>query len=142
MKDQLICLDFGLKSIGVATGQTDMGIATPLREVRARDGIPIWDELDLHIREWQPTALIVGLPLNMDGSESPLCQRARKFAARLNGRYHLPLTLVDERLTSRSAKNEMQELGHRGNYRQAPVDSVAACLILEQYFAGVDGGTD
>ena len=74
----------------------------------------------------------------MDGSESELSQRARKFGNRLNGRFGIEVEMVDERLTSRSAKEEMAAIGynkgHKGNYKDKPIDSVAACLILEQYF--------
>ncbi len=111
-----------------------MAIATPLTEIRAKDGVPDWQQVGKLIAEWQPKKLIVGLPLNMDGSESHLSQRARKFGNRLEGRFGLKVVMVDERLTSRSAKEEMTDLGHKGNYKNKPVDSVAACLILEQYF--------
>jgi putative holliday junction resolvase len=134
MSQQLICFDFGLNSIGVATGQGALSIATPLKELRAKDGIPDWSQVENLLSEWQPKTILVGLPLNMDGSESPLSQRARKFGNRLHGRYGIEVEMVDERLTSRSAKEEMSELGHKGNYKDKPIDSVAACLILEQYF--------
>lgn len=134
MSRQLICFDFGLNSIGVATGQPEMGIATPLNEMQAKEGIPDWSQVENLLSEWQPKTILVGLPLNMDGSESPLSQRARKFGNRLHGRYGIEVEMVDERLTSRSAKEEMSELGHKGNYKDKPIDSVAACLILEQYF--------
>lgn len=131
--DRLLCFDFGLRSIGLATGQSTTGTASPLREVPARDGIPQWHLIDVSVQEWNPARLLVGLPLNMDGTESKLSARARKFGNRLNGRYGLPVEMVDERLSSRSAKEEARGMGHRGDYRQTPVDSVAACLILEQY---------
>lgn len=134
MSQQLICFDFGLNSIGVATGQGALSIATPLKELRAKDGIPDWSQVENLLSEWRPKTILVGLPLNMDGSESPLSQRARKFGNRLHGRYGIEVEMVDERLTSRSAKEEMSELGHKGNYKDKPIDSVAACLILEQYF--------
>ena len=119
--------------IGVATGQAATGTASPLAEVAARDGIPRWDLVDAHLQEWQPKKLLVGLPLNMDGSESQLSALARKFGRRLEGRYGLPVDMVDERLSSRSAKEEAKLMGHSGDYRDRPIDSLAACLILEQY---------
>lgn len=139
MNQQLLCFDFGLSSIGIATGQTEMGIATPLPELKAKEGSPEWSLVAKLISEWQPKKLLVGLPLNMDGSESPLSKKARKFGNRLHGRFGLEVEMVDERLTSHSAKEEMAAVGynkgHKGNYKNKPIDSVAACLILEQYFS-------
>jgi putative holliday junction resolvase len=138
MNQQLLCFDFGLSSIGIATGQTDMAIATPLPEIKAKEGVPDWSVIENLIAEWQPKTLLVGLPLNMDGSESALSAKARKFGNRLSGRFGVDVEMIDERLTSRSAKEEMAEIGYnkgkKGNYKNKPVDSIAACLILEQYF--------
>jgi putative Holliday junction resolvase len=134
MNQQLLCFDFGLNNIGVATGQSELGIASPLPELKAKEGSPDWSLVGELIAEWQPKKILVGLPLNMDGSESALSQKARKFGNRLNGRFNLEIEMVDERLTSHSAKEEMAEIGHKGNYKNNPIDSIAACLILEQYF--------
>ena len=134
MTEQLLCFDFGLNSIGIATGQTDLAIATPLPEIKAKQGSPDWTALGKLIAEWNAKRLLIGLPLNMDGTESELSARARKFANRLNGRFNLPIEMVDERLTSHSAKKEIGEVGHKGDYKKKPIDSVAACFILEQFF--------
>jgi putative Holliday junction resolvase len=130
----LLAFDYGLKNIGVAYGQSITGTATELPPVPARDGIPNWEQLGKLLKEWQPQLLLVGLPLNMDDSESELSQRSRKFANRLHGRFGLPVALFDERLTTRLAKEEARERGHRGNYATAPVDSIAARLLLESWF--------
>lgn len=130
----LLAFDYGLKNIGVAYGQSITGTATELPPVPARDGIPDWEQLGKLLKEWQPQLLLVGLPLNMDDSESELSQRSRKFANRLHGRFGLPVELFDERLTTRLAKEEARERGHRGNYATAPVDSIAARLLLESWF--------
>jgi putative Holliday junction resolvase len=101
----ILAFDFGLRHIGVAVGQTLTQTATGIGEAKANNGKPItWTPLDELVGEWQPGQLIVGLPLNMDGSESDMCERARRFARRLEGRYHLPVAMVDERLTSFEAK--------------------------------------
>lgn len=121
--------------MGVAYGQSLTGTATELPPLPAKDGIPDWEAVKRLLQEWQPQALLVGLPLNMDDSESELARRARKFANRLHGRFTLPVTLFDERLSTREAKEEARQRGHRGNYAQSPVDSIAARLILESYFA-------
>lgn len=128
-----MAFDYGLKNIGVAYGQSVTGTANELKPLPARDGIPNWDHVQQLLREWQPQHLLVGLPLNMDGSDSDLCARARKFANRLNGRFGLPVTLHDERLSTRAAKDEARDRGHHGHYASAPIDSIAARLILESW---------
>lgn len=130
----LLAFDYGLKNIGVAYGQSITGTANELPPLAARDGIPNWDQIAKLITEWRPQRLLVGLPLNMDDSESELSQRARKFANRLHGRFGLPVELYDERLTTRLAKEEARERGHKGNYATTPVDSIAARLLLESWF--------
>lgn len=124
--------DYGTRSIGVAIGQHLTATATPLAQIRAKDGIPDWHQLEKLILEWQPTLLLIGLPLNMDDTESDFCLRARKFSRRLHGRFGLPCTLWDERLTTREAK---ELAGHHGDYRNKPVDSIAAVLLLESWLA-------
>ena len=68
-----------------------------LKALKAKDGTPNWEEIKKILDEWQPELVIVGLPLNMDGSESELCARARKFANRLHGRFGVAIELMDER---------------------------------------------
>lgn len=128
-----MAFDYGLKNIGVAYGQSLTGTANELKPLPARDGVPQWDQVQLLLREWQPQHLLVGLPLNMDGTDSELCARARKFANRLNGRFGLPVSLHDERLSTRMAKTEAHDRGHHGHYASAPIDSIAARLILESW---------
>lgn len=131
---QIIAFDFGTQNIGVAVGQTITGTASPLAALKAKDGQPDWQIVEKLFKEWQPSALVVGLPLNMDGSEQPLTEMARKFANRLHGRFGLTVHLQDERLTTVAAK---EELFDRGGYRQLSkdkIDSAAAQLILEDYF--------
>lgn len=129
----VLAFDFGLVQIGVAVGNTLLRSTQPLAILRAREGIPDWQALEQLVRDWQPDLLLVGDPLNMDGSDSELCERARKFARRLHGRLGLPVTLVDERLTSFEAKQVSREQGHRGNYKRRPIDSQAAELVLQSW---------
>ena len=107
----ILGFDFGKKYIGVAVGQEITGNASPLGSIKANDGIPNWDSLGQYLSEWQPDLIVVGLPLNMDGSEQPISQRAKTFANRLNGRFKRPVELWDERLTTVDAKAELFELG-------------------------------
>lgn len=129
----VLAFDFGLVQIGVAVGNTLLRSTQPLAILRAREGIPDWQALEQLVRDWQPDLLLVGDPLNMDGSDSELCERARKFARRLHGRLGLPVTLVDERLTSFEAKQLSREQGHRGDYKRQPIDSQAAELVLQSW---------
>ncbi|WIO74141.1 Holliday junction resolvase RuvX [Porticoccaceae bacterium LTM1] len=126
----LLAFDYGTRSIGVATGQTVTGSANALTELRARDGVPNWDEIEKLLKEWQPQLVLVGLPLNMDDTESEFAARARKFAKRLHGRFGVQVAMVDERLSTREAK---ALAGQRDSYRENPVDAIAAQLILESW---------
>ena len=133
-----LAFDFGFRSIGIAYGQSLTGSAQPLAPMKAINGIPDWQLTEQIIKEWQPNILVVGLPLNMDDSESELSRRARKFGNRLNGRFgHLfgfKLEFMDERLSSFAAKQDAKERGHKGDYKKQPIDSFAAQLILEDWF--------
>lgn len=121
---RLLAFDFGLKKIGVATGQTLTGTANELTILPAKQGQPDWHDIEKLFEDWKPDKLIVGLPLNMDGSESEIGQLARKFANRLHGRFGLGVEMMDERLTSREAR----EFGTDG-----PMDHISARLILESW---------
>ena len=134
----LLAFDYGLRQIGVAQGQTLTGAANALSIVRAVDGVPNWGEIQSLIQEWNPNLLLVGLPLNMDGSESDLSQRARKFARRLEGRFQREVLMVDERLTSREVKNSLrQSTSQTGRRTKTPdlskIDHLAAALILQSW---------
>lgn len=135
---RVLCFDFGTRQIGIAVGQTLSGTAQPVRVLRARDGQPQWEEVERLVAEWQPQRLLVGLPLNMDGTESELCARARRFAGRLHARTGKPVTLVDERLSTVEAKAEWSGRADR----RRPVDALAAALILRTWLAEPEVGRD
>lgn len=130
-----MAFDFGLRQIGVAVGNCLLGTSQPLPILRAKDGVPDWRAVESLIDEWRPDLLVVGDPLNMDGSDSELGERARKFGRRLHGRLGLPVAMTDERLSSFEAKQNSRERGHRGNFKEQPVDSYAAELILQTWLA-------
>jgi putative Holliday junction resolvase len=130
----LLAFDYGTKNIGVATGQTITSSANSLTPLKAKDGIPDWTHIEKLIQEWKPDLVLVGLPLNMDDSESELSARARKFANRLHGRFGVQIEMIDERLTSFEAKGEVMNRGGSRDYKNNPVDSIAARLILESWF--------
>jgi putative Holliday junction resolvase len=134
MANNYLCFDFGLKRIGVAIGSDLIRKARQLSPMKAKDGIPNWQELEKLLREWQPKAVIVGLPLNMDGTESELSTRARKFGNRIHGRFHTVVHMHDERLSSYEAKGMvLEEKGHV-DFGDHSVDGLAACLVLESWF--------
>jgi putative Holliday junction resolvase len=116
-------------------GNCETGTSEPLTTLRARDGIPDWREIGKLLEEWQPGLIVVGQPLNMDGSDSELSRRAAKFGRRLEGRYGLPVEQVDERLSSFEAKQQLREAGHSGDYRKNPADDLAAQIILQSYLS-------
>lgn len=128
-----MAFDFGLRQIGVAVGNCLLSTTQPLAILRAREGQPDWAVAEKLIAEWQPDLLLVGDPLNMDGSDSELGERARKFARRLHGRLGLQVVMVDERLSSFEAKQISREQGHRGDYHRQPIDSYAAELLLQSW---------
>lgn len=134
---QVMAFDFGTRRIGVAFGQELLGSARPLTMLPARDGIPDWLVIEKLIAEWQPDQVVVGLPLNMDDTENDMCDRARKFGKRLHGRFHVPVAMVDERLTSFEAKGEIMAAGGERDFGKHGVDDLAAVLILETWFRQV-----
>lgn len=128
----LLGFDYGSKQIGLAVGQVITGQARELCVLKAQNGVPDWLKVEALIKEWKPDALVVGLPLNMDGSPSDMSARAERFARQLNGRFNLPVHTHDERLTTFEAKGERMARGQRTNsYRDNPVDAIAARLLLE-----------
>ncbi|MEH6586750.1 MAG: Holliday junction resolvase RuvX [Halioglobus sp.] len=131
----MLAFDYGLRQIGVAIGNSLLGTTQSLPILKARDGVPDWNTVTKLIEEWQPELLVVGEPLNMDGSTSELSARANKFGRRLNGRLGLPVAMVDERLSSFEAKQQSRERGHRGDFNKDPIDSLAAELILQTWLS-------
>lgn len=130
---RVLAFDFGTKSIGVAVGQEITGTASPLTALKARDGIPDWNIIEALYQEWQPDIVVVGLPLNMDGSEQEMTQRARKFANRLHGRFKVAVDVCDERLSTADAKAMLFELGGYKKLTKDKIDSVSACIIFTSW---------
>jgi putative Holliday junction resolvase len=102
--------------------------ASALVTLSNRNGAPDWEAIGRLIEQWQPAALVVGLPLNLDGSDHEITRLARRFGNRLRGRYNLPVYTMDERLSSAAAEALLAE---QGRYDKADVDKVAAQLILQ-----------
>ncbi|WP_372988082.1 Holliday junction resolvase RuvX [Marinobacter sp.] len=135
---RVMAFDFGTRRIGVASGQELLGTGEPLGMIPARDGIPDWSVVEKLLEEWRPDLVLVGLPLNMDDSENEMCARARKFGNRIHGRFHYPVEMVDERLTSFEAKGDVMARGGSRDFGRHGVDDRAAVLILETWFREQD----
>ena len=133
MARTILGFDFGTKSIGAAVGQDLTGTASPLEALRARDGIPDWNEVGKLFSEWKPDLVVVGLPLNMDGTEQLMTFRARKFGNRLRERFRTEVKFQDERLTTKSSREELFAGGGASRLEKGRVDSCSAVLILEEW---------
>lgn len=131
----MIAFDFGMKRIGMAIGQTITQTARPLTTLNAKAGKPDWNEVTKLMKKWQPDALVVGIPLNMDGTEQPISQAARAFAKYLKDQYNLPVFEMDERLTTKDARERLFTEGGYKALQNGQVDQVAAQLILQNWFA-------
>lgn len=127
--------DFGLKRIGVAIGQSLTRQARPLTVLKAADGNPQWREIESLIKEWQINALVVGIPVHMDGSPQPIGQKALSFANELAQRFQLPVAHADERLSTKEARSQI--FHQKGKKKRNPlahgqaVDAHAAQIILQ-----------
>ncbi|UBX47779.1 Holliday junction resolvase RuvX [Providencia alcalifaciens] len=130
----LLAFDFGTKSIGVAVGQGITGTARALASLKASDGRPDWSQIEKLLKEWQPQLVIVGLPLNMDGTEQLVTSQARNFANRIHGRFGVQVKLHDERLSTVEAKAGLFEQGGYRALSKGKVDSASAVVILESWF--------
>jgi putative Holliday junction resolvase len=132
----VLAFDFGEQRIGVAVGDLGLRIAHPLSTVAAEDNATRFSALGKLIAEWRPARLVVGLPMHADGTEHVTSRLARRFAQRLEGRFGVPVALVDERLTSKAAESRLRESGMRSRDIGAAIDAAAACEILQAWFEG------
>lgn len=117
-----LAFDFGLKRTGVAVGNRLLRTATPQPTIRA-EGAAVWGQIEARVREWQPDAIVVGIPFHPDGASHDNTARAQKFARQLRGRLRLPVYEVDERYSTTEALSQ----------GAADPDAGAACIILEQF---------
>jgi putative Holliday junction resolvase len=142
----ILAFDFGTKRIGVASGDTLTGTARALTTLESRNETIPWTSIDKLIREYQPAQLVVGLPWNMDGTPTLLTDASRAFGAELQTRYHKPVALVDERLSSREAEAQLREARASGIKKRrnthADVDMIAARILLEQWLRNPPPNSD
>ncbi len=135
----IMAFDFGTQKMGMAVGQSLIESANPLALFPMKDGIPNWDELLKIVKQYQPTLFLVGLPLNMDDTESELSTRARKFARRLRHQTNIETLMVDERLTTREARDELDHYQAQGRGKKLSADSIAAALFIESWYRNPEG---
>lgn len=130
----LLAFDFGTKRIGIAVGNTLLRRANPLTTIADEKTDARFARIEALLKEWQPSALVVGLPGNDDGSPHELTALCRRFANRLKGRFKLPTILLDERYTSLAASAQLKEEGIYGMKQKTLIDQYAAQQILQAYF--------
>jgi len=123
--------DYGEKRIGVATGQTITASATPLTTLTAVNQKPDWNKIEKLISEWKPDALIVGLPTYLDGTPSEMTKKAQRFSRQLDGRFHLPVYLINEALSSFEAEQHITK--KKGQHNKQEIDKMAAAIIVQSW---------
>lgn len=134
----LLAFDVGTRMIGVAIGHPLTGTARALATVNVRQGKVDWNAIDGLVREWQPVAFVIGLPLALDGGEQEMTGHARAFGARLGQRYARPVHESDERFTSKEAARRFAAQRADGTAKRkhgAAIDALAAQIILESWFS-------
>lgn len=148
----VIAFDYGLKQIGVAVAQTVTRSARPLCILSAQQGVPDWSEIEKLLQDWQPAICVVGLPINMDGSDSEMAERAKKFARRLEGRFAVVVEMFDERLSSFEVRQQRKDnsyaarrrtsgSGSEKSFKSQPenkLDADAAAVILQGWLDSQD----
>lgn len=139
MSQTILGFDYGQRRIGVAIGQSITHTTRPLTTVMVAQQRPDWEQISRLLEEWQPDLVVVGLPMNMDGTEHEMSKRARRFANQINGRYQLTVELVDERLSSIEAEEIVQEARREGRLKRKnskqSIDQVAAELIIQTWWS-------
>ena len=134
----VVALDFGLKRIGIASGDTLTRSSNPRTTVGNGPQGPDWKAIERVLADTRPARIAVGEPYNADGSASPLTETARRFAAELGTRSGLPVDLVDERHSSQDAEERLRAMRASGDRKRRltreDVDAAAAAVILERWF--------
>jgi len=130
----ILAFDFGEKRIGVAVGDTAIGIAHPLEQIAFEDNRRRLEAVARLVGEWQPTRLVVGIPGAESSCDHPVARAARRFAQRLTARFALPVDLIDEHLSSWEASRKLTAAGVHARGQKPHIDALAACGILERWF--------
>jgi putative Holliday junction resolvase len=129
----VIGFDYGLKRIGLATGQTITGTASPLLTLQSVQNSPDWKGIASQIREWQPDALIVGIPYPLEGGDSELTRAALNFGRELERRFKLPVYTIDESLSSAEAEEQLRQSTKLAKHNKHEIDKIAAAIIVQSW---------
>jgi len=130
----LLAIDYGRARIGIASGQMITKTASPIGTVEAFDGVPNWIELDKVIKRWNPSDIIVGLPLDTRDLDTDITRDARKFAIEIEERYKKPVHLINEAYSTREARWRLESVKEK-KVSHVKVDAIAACVILETWMS-------
>jgi len=130
----VLAFDFGTQRIGVAVGEMMLGQARPLTVIEAAANDSRFSAIGKLIADWQPVRLVVGMPVSLDGEANEMTARCRRFAHQLEGRYRLPVVLIDERLSSTAAEERLRANGAGWRLRKSRVDAEAAAVLLQSHF--------
>ena len=130
----VLAFDFGVKRIGVATGDTTLAIAHPLDTIDFEDNRRRFESIAVLIEQWCPVRLVVGCPRTDNGAEHPLAAPVQRFCRRLEARFGLPVDVVDEHLSSWSASRQLSQTGVPARDQKRRIDAMAACVILDSWF--------
>ena len=130
----ILCFDFGEKRIGVALGNSFTKIAHPLLTIESQINTERFKIIENLLKKWNSDFVVVGIPLNDDGSENKLTKLARKFADKIHNKFNLPVFSIDERFTSLEAESILRERGIKIRKNKELVDQIAAKIISESYF--------
>lgn len=131
---KVLAVDYGSRRIGLAVGNSVTRVATPLGQVAAGNRKVVLDEIVKRVGEFEVERIVVGYPLNMDGSRGPACAAVERFVGFLRRRLATPIDLVDEKLSSFAAEERAKEMEPDFRKRKSFLDSMAAQVILQNYF--------
>jgi putative Holliday junction resolvase len=131
--ETVLAFDFGERFVGVAVGETGVGVAHPLVTIDDPATAARFTVIGELVAAWKPAHLVVGLPLGLDGASHALTRKAQRFARQLEGRFGLPVTLVDERLSSAEAESRLRAIGRGARADKDLTHSVAAQVILQDF---------
>lgn len=133
----VLAFDFGKQRTGIAIGNTLTGIATPHSTIQSKNNKPDWEKITKLLQEWQPEQLVVGVPYYLDGKSSEMTEAALRFSRQLEGRYNLPISTINEQLSSREAEQRLKQSRQQGRNKKITkedIDKLAAAIILESWF--------
>ena len=126
-------IDYGLKRIGIATGQTITRSATPITTLNQINGNPDWNSLEQLVSQWQPQALIVGMPYHLDGKENDMTKIVEQFCLQLEQRFALPIYKISEVLSSYEAEQTLKKTTKIGKHNKHEIDKMAAAIIVQNW---------